>query len=80
MRVIRTKKHWILLGAAGLALGAAVAGISTARIAGKRRVIRHSVAALSLPALDRTIARLAAEARASSPIVIASGNSAARVR
>jgi hypothetical protein len=80
MRLIRSKKQWIMVGAAGLALGAGLSGISAARAVTKRRALCHSVAELSLPALDRTIKRLAAEARASHPIIIAVGNPTDRIR
>jgi hypothetical protein len=80
MRLIRSKKHWIVVGAAGLALSAGIVGIGAARAVTKRRAVCHSVATLSLPALDRTMKRLAAEARASHPIIIAVGSPADRVR
>jgi hypothetical protein len=64
MKRIPWKKHWFLGLAAALSLGVAVAGISAARAVALRPVPNHRVRNLPLPALDRMVAKLAAEARA----------------
>lgn len=63
MKRINWKNQWFLGIAAALALGSAVAGISAARAVTLRPAPTHRVRNLPLPALDRAVARLAAEAR-----------------
>ena len=64
MKRITWKKQWFLGLAAALSLGIAIAGISAARAVALRPVPNHRVRNLPLPALDRMVAKLAAEARA----------------
>jgi hypothetical protein len=80
MRLIAMKKHWFLVAGGAMALVVGGAGIFASATIAKRRAICHSVGALALPALDRTIARLASEARASGQIAIASGGTEAQIR
>jgi hypothetical protein len=63
MKRIHWKKQWFLGLAAALSLGVAGAGISAARAVALRPVPNHRVRNLPLPALDRMVAKLAAEAR-----------------
>ena len=63
MKRIPWKNQWLLGIAAFMALGSAVAGISAARAVTLRPAPTHRVRNLPLPALDRMVAKLAAEAR-----------------
>ena len=63
MKRIGWKNQWFLGIGAVLALGIAVAGISAARAVTLRPAPTHRVRDLPLPALDRMVAKLAAEAR-----------------
>ena len=64
MKRIQWKKQWFLGIAAALSLGVAIAGISAARAVALRPVPNHRVRNVPVPALDRMVAKLAAEARA----------------
>jgi hypothetical protein len=55
--------QWLLGLAACAALGGAVAGISAARAVTLSATPTSDVRAIPLPALDRVVAKLAAEAR-----------------
>ena len=63
MKRIPWRNQWILGVAATLALGAAVAGISAAHAVSVRPLPAHRVRSVPVPALDRVMAKLAAEAR-----------------
>jgi hypothetical protein len=63
MKRINWKNQWFLAIAAALALGIAVAGISAARAVTLRPAPTPRVRNLPLPALDRMVAKFAAEAR-----------------
>jgi hypothetical protein len=63
MKRIHGKNQWFLGVAAALSLSIAVAGISAARAVALRPVPTHRLRNLPLPALDRMVAKLAAEAR-----------------
>lgn len=63
MKRIPWKKQWFLGAAAVVALGIATAGISAARAVTRRPVPGHRVRNIPFPALDREVAKLAAEAR-----------------
>jgi hypothetical protein len=63
MKRISRKNQWLLGLAACAALGGAFAGISTARTVTMPHVTTSEVTSVPLPALDRVIAKLAAEAR-----------------
>jgi len=63
MKRISWKNQWILGIGAAMALGIAIAGISAARAVTLRPAPTLRVRNLPLPALDRAVARLAAEAR-----------------
>jgi hypothetical protein len=64
MKRITPKTQWLLSIAACLALGGAVAGIGAARAVTLRPAPTSATPSLPLPALDRVVAKLAAEARA----------------
>jgi hypothetical protein len=76
MKRIPWKNQWLLGLAACLSLGLAVAGISAARAVTLRPAPTHRVRTVPLPALDRMIAKLAAEARSGT----LAANTAAEVR
>jgi hypothetical protein len=76
MKRISWKNQWFLAIAAAMALGIAVAGISAARAVTMRPAPTHRVRNLPLPALDRAVARLAAEARSRT----VASNTTARLR
>jgi len=63
MKRIPWKKQWFLGVAAALSLSIAIAGIAAARAVALRPVPAHRVKNLPLPALDRMVAKFAAEAR-----------------
>jgi hypothetical protein len=63
MKRINWKNQWFLGIGAALALSIAVAGISAARTVTLRPAPTLRVRNVPLPALDRAVARLAAEAR-----------------
>jgi hypothetical protein len=63
MKRIPWKSHWFLGIAAALSLGVAGAGISAARAVTLRPAPIHRLRNVPVPALDRMVAKLAAEAR-----------------
>jgi len=63
MKRIPWKSHWFLGAAAALSLSIAAAGISAARAVTVRPAPTLRVRNLPLPALDRMVAKFAAEAR-----------------
>ena len=63
MMRIQWKTQWFLVIAAAMSLGIAGAGISAARAVALRPAPTHRLRNVPLPALDRMVAKLAAEAR-----------------
>jgi len=63
MKRIPWTNQWFLGVAAALSLGVAMAGISAARAVALRPTPAHRLRSIPLPALDRMVAKLAAEAR-----------------
>jgi hypothetical protein len=63
MKRIPWKNQWFLGIAAALSLSIAVAGISAARAVALRPSPSHRLRNVPVPALDRMVAKLAAEAR-----------------
>jgi hypothetical protein len=76
MKRIAQKTQWFLTVAACLALSGAVAGISAARTVTLRPAPTSSTRSLPLPALDRVVAKLAAEARTRTHV----GNAGSEIR
>jgi hypothetical protein len=63
MKRIPWQNQWFLALAASLALGVAVAGVSAARAVTLRPAPTKRMHSVPVPALDRMVAKLAAEAR-----------------